>query len=299
MTEEEFAGVHAKIVEHFQSNPEELEMLRTHVRRVLRAKVEICQLDDAEACTAKFDAVRFRAQVEKDRPIALEVARASAILITENGRAIDQLGDSKYFRAGKGPLNNGQAINETDRVVLISPVHYPPDGFVDAATRDWITKDRLQVIRVLYGFSYDDRKWAVDAWQQEPPVYSRRLKSGVTEWDYDAIDATVGTIVKAAASARVVVMGVMNTEHILILERVCEALRSTNKQLFVLLYKEPYFLPRTVYEQENVSVLYLSPLPTTSVAADLLFGRTQPKPAYDLSVPVVDIVNHPRGMPVQ
>lgn len=296
MTEEEFDAVFSKLVTHFLQDPDDLQKLREHVRRVLRAKMAVCGSDDSETCGASFEPARFRAEVEKHRPIALDVARASAILISENGHAVGQIGDSKYFRPGKGPLNAGQAISDNDHVVIVSPVHYPPDALVDAVKRDWITADRLHIVPVLYGFSYDDRKWAIDAWQQEAPVYSKTLKSGERVWYDDAINATVNDIVKAAEPARAVVMGVMNDEHIRMLERVCKALGETDKQIIVLLYKEPYFLPRTIYEQRNVSVLYLSPLPSGSVGAELLFGHKSPKGAYDLPVPLVDIVNHPRPM---
>jgi hypothetical protein len=46
----------------------------------------------------------------------------------------------------------------------------------------------------------------------------------------------------------------------------------------------------------HVTARHLSPLPSLSVAAEVLFGRTAPNPAYDLLVKVAKVVDHLRGM---
>jgi hypothetical protein len=62
------------------------------------------------------------------------------------------------------------------------------------------------------------------------------------------------------------------------------------------MFKEPYFLPAAVYFQPNVTVLHLSPWPTTAVAAELLLGQRRPLAAADLPVAVPEIVARPVGM---
>lgn len=302
ITREEFAAIHATLLRHFETHPEDRALLRASVRRVLRAKARLAPLNTAITDWMKpFDDTAFRSLLQQHDELARNVASASAVLITEQGRVIADQEQAAHFRQGYGPLHSGALWREGDRIVLVSPTTIPQDELYDALTARWIPKDQFIYIPLIHGWRDDyERRILARLWGRVIPEYSHTSSiTGKTTYHYDeAIDPEVDRIVARARDARLVIFGAFKHEHLRILNRVCDKLTTPAQEIIVLLFKEePYFLVERLYAQRNVTILYVSPWPTTALAADILFGNLRPRPASALPVPVTGIVDRPVGLP--
>jgi len=297
VTRAEFDEIFTTLLRHFESHQIDREILRASVRRILRAKARVATLNGRlDEWSRPFDPIKFRALVDEGTELAKEVTRASAILVTEQGRVIDDAEQAAHFRAGVGPLSRGELWNDGDRILLVSPVTTPPDELYEALSSRGISRDLIQHYPLIWGWTDEaSRKRAEALWKRSAPVYSRDSRTG-----QEYLDATIlpeaERIVAAAKNARVIIFSAVKHEHLRILNRVFRKLRNPSRQIIVLLHREPYFAVDDLYTQSNVTVLNLSSWPTPAVAAGFLFGDFRPLPATALSVPVTKVVERPVGL---
>ena len=282
VTFEEFSFIYKKLIDFFAANPEKLHNLRTSVKRILYAKHKIYGFENfsnAEHMKLAFNKKEFINLVHKNSDIAKEIADNSIILISEEGNIIESIKDSKYFSNGKGPLSHGKLIENGDKICIVSPVFSPPDELYREISSRWIPPSEIKSVHMVYGWLNPRRiKQAEKIWCEKITRFSYFNDYGEIRFINKAINEKIEQIVKATENAKVLIIGIITQDHIEILNRICNKFKNNNEiHIIVLLYKEPYFISKSIYNQKNTIVIYSSPKPDLVAAAKLLFGELPPK----------------------
>ena len=291
VTTKQFAKIHAAILEHFKDQNHRRQ-LEDSVVRILRAKVRIVgqwkDLHDPEAWVPDFNPRNYKQMLAQNRVAAEQIAEASAVLLSEEGRLINALTDSTYFGKDRGPLTSGFLLMKGDTVTIASPVFIPPDDMSDAISSDWIPRDRVHTVHMVYGWrNRETLKRATELWGEPVERLWRRDSNGNRILDSQAIERKAEQIINAARGSCVLVFGVMQHAHIEVLKRVTESLEEQDKtKIIVLVFLEPYFIPTSLYERRNTIFLSVAALPSMQTVRKVLFGRLTPQPIAHLSVSI-------------
>lgn len=305
VTEKEFSDIYRKLQDHFEGNPQSLALLRASASRVLLAKSRVFGLNrfnDHASWNIPFDRVGYRQLLDRNAAIASEIAEKSIVLITEDGRPIRRINQSKYFGTGRGPLNKNVIVESGDKVVLASPVFAPPDELYRIVSGGWLPADRLVTIRMISGWrGTDARKEAEKLWKEAILRYSTTDNFGKMTFHQDAIRQKADEIVNAASDAKLLIFGALVTEQIEILKVVCQKLleREAATKIIVLMYREPYFLPPALFKQQNVTVVYLSRYPDAGATGKLLYGEIEPRPIGHMPVTIENLVNREKDAGIE
>lgn len=291
-----------QLIGWFSAAPERMQLLRERVAVVLAMKGRLVPVDhfkDTSAWHRDFDEKAYEKMFEKHRVVAEQITQASVVLISEDGAVVNDIRSSRYFSPGRGPLSRGGLLREKDRVILADPTKWPNSPLLKELQER--TKVPITSIPLIYGWGEDQRDEARQIWRRTVPIYSRIDPLGNFKPELPEIDRRVEEIVSKSRGARILLFGVITYDQAEMLARVCERLRNNSSiEIIVLLYREPYLIPNSVYRQRNVTVISLSLFPSFTRTVNLLTGRFLPKPVSYLSLSVPSIIrrNNNAGAPV-
>lgn len=297
LTLKEFGPIYVGLKQFAQENRHLLEQA---VVRILRAKARLIpwqDFGDLAAWQVDLDRQAYDTLLKKNAKVAEDVVRESAILISEDGYIVNDVQRTKYFRAGRGPLSKGVMLNAGDRLTLVSPVFDLPDELLDMVHHGWpwLPKDQIESVHMVYGWrNAEAMQKARDLWKEEEKVEKLAIKKrdGKLEFQWEAIDRKAEEILRRSKGSRVILFGVLLREHLEVLRKVCARLPSDgNQEIVVLLFLEPYFVPRDLYQHRKIVFLYISQFPDMKLAEKFLLGEWLPKPVSHLSVSIPPLIN--------
>jgi len=260
---------------------------------------------------------KYKEMLADHRRTADQILHGSAVLLSEAGQVWDKKEKFRYFGDGRGPLSkNSFLVSEGDKIILASPVHSPPDELYEAvrAKVKRLKDNQIKTVHMVYGYSETDMYLARQKWpgehierisllnplgnfifreedikrehfpldEDEPGVEERikQLKEKARVIDH-FIDKKVEQIIVAAEGAKMLIFAIVTRPQIEILERLHARLTEDLPSVYVivLLFKEPFLVSRSIYENKMITVLNLSAFPDLTKAAELLVGQISPKPA--------------------
>ena len=211
------------------------------------------------------------------RAIAKEIAESAIVLLREDGKAVSELANTRYFSGANSPLGG---VNAGHKILVVSPVFTRPE-LLGSGIRGG-HHSNVETILLLSG------------WRTTPPrIWSRVWPSG--EADPDVL---VTMIAEAAQDAEALLFGVVERQHSKVLESVL-AEASGNTPVFVILGRQPGVLPRSILYRPNVTTILAgsNSAPSIEAVVDVLYGATRPKTSDYVSVSVdpgnwIDIATH-------
>ena len=294
VTKEEFLELYAAIFHYFNNHEERIEQLRDSVERIVRAKGRLYGFPNFQALDTwqvRFDTCSYKKMLKRNRTVAEQIARESVVLISEEGNLIYDIEDSSYFSNGKGALTKGSLIDGDDRIVLASPVFYPPDTLYKAIKKGWLRKKAVEDVRLIYGWrSPAALQKAERLWKEKAELLFEVDDLGEVLYNEEAIEKKAQEIITVSEGKKLLIVGVVTGAHARIVEQVCDHFKESKKiRIVILLYREPSVLPQRIYRQQNTIVLFLSPLPDMRTAAEVLYGKIRPKPVSYLPLAVPDL----------
>lgn len=293
LTVGEFDEIVEALRRHFD-NSQGRRRLRLSVERIIRSKLAMTGVA-LEAWQERppaggFNDSTYQEMLSEGDDVLGEITEESVVLISENGRIVNDLGQSSFFEGGRGPLSRGSFLDRDDRVLVVSPVFSPPEKLGEEIRSGWLDSSQVDVLPLVYG--YRTRRLMAGAsttWGVPVERYSYRDSVGVVHPVPDVIERRANEIVEAARDVEVVIMGVVDVGQSVIAVSVAEKLRQTTKRFIVLMYREPYLLPPDFYRHRHVTVLFLTASPPR-LGADVLFGRVDPKPVTHLPVDIPTLI---------
>jgi beta-glucosidase-like glycosyl hydrolase len=301
VTKEEFHELYAAIFHYFNNNEERIEQLRDSVERIVRAKSRLYGFPNFQALDTwkvQFKRCSYKRMLKKNRTVAEQIARESAVLISEEGNLIHDIEDSRYFANGKGPLTKRVLIDRNDRIVLASPVFYPPDGLYRTIKKGWLRKRAVEDVRLIYGWrSPAALQEAERLWKEKVEILFEVDDLGEVLYNEEAIENKAQEIITVSEGKKLLIFGVVTGAHARILEEVCEHFKESEEiHIVILLFREPSVLPQALYRQVNTIVLFLSPLPDMTTAGDILYGEVKPKPVSYLPLAIPGNLSEGSGL---
>ena len=299
MTTAEFARYYRQLLDYFDATEERREILRRHVRRILLSKQRFIPpaYDKARDSTG-FPSLPVWNSRHEDEQFARSVAEQAVVLISARGKAVFHLEDQQLFHSNGGIIGDQQSHD----VVIASPV-YKDDELGDSLGRRLqdIGYARPSIVHMVYGYKSKDalagasRRWGEKV---ERLYYTR--SNGQRKYNHDAIQRKADEIVAALSTKQqaLLIFGMVTVAQGKVLEAVLrhEKLAQHVSDILVLLYKEPYHLARTVYENPLVSVISLPAFPDLRIAADVLAGSLSPKPVSYLPFNVPGMIDRARAL---
>ncbi len=299
MTTQEFAHYYRQLLDYFDATEERREILRRHVRRILLNKQRFIPpaYDKARDSTG-FPSLPVWSSRHEDEQFARSVAEQAVVLISARGKPVFHLEDQQLFHSNGGIVGDQQSHD----VVIASPV-YKDDELGDSLGRRLqdIGYARPSIVHMVYGYKSKDalagasRRWGEKV---ERLYYTR--SNGQRKYNDDAIQRKADEIVAALSTKQqaLLIFGMVTVAQGKVLEAVLKHRQLTQhvSDIIVLLYKEPYHLARTVYENPRVSVLSLPAFPDLRIAADVLAGSLSPKPVSYLPFNVPGMVDRARAL---
>jgi beta-glucosidase-like glycosyl hydrolase len=296
-----FDEIYKKIIDHFKNDKEHLKELFKSVKRIITAKTRLVKIEDFNEPstwqTNHYNDKDFLELKNKNEEISKNIEKDSVVLISERGNPCNNIAESTLFRDGKGPLNDNR-LSSSDKILLVSP-EFIKEELKEAILnheKRILPKEQIETTRLLwikYGWyekeQLDDAS-ASGAWETPLKPLAKTNSDGDLIPDAQLIDEKAKEIVEKAKDKRLIVFGAAEKDHIKILECLINKLENLpikKPDILVLLFREPYLIPKGIYDNRNVSVLFLSSIPDMRLAADLLYGKIKPKPVdyLPLSIP--------------
>ena len=267
---EDFRTVFGALEERFRDDRTRVD---ESVRRILRLKSKI--FPDFEATTVDENEVADRVRTPVHLAAAADIARSAIVLLREKGLAVPNLDDTQYFSGDNTPLAN---VDNASRILVVSPVFRRPERLGQAIAAGHHTN--VETIPLVYG-------WGAARGAM------RRVWPGALVGN-----ALEDRIRERARGAAVIVFGVMEREHGVLLRSILESTGDT--PVFAVLGRQPNILPYEVLYNENVTTLSAGSNngPSMEAIADVLYGELDPKSYRYVSVSVdpdnwIDIGRHP------
>lgn len=257
--------------------------LRARVERIVAAKRRLYPTINSrhlDSWQPPFQEGAYRDALQRDRVVASEIARDASVLISEDGAAINDIKSSRYFGEGKGPLGDGIPLGPQDRIVLASPVFSPPDSLDETIRRALAANRPISTVRMVYGWASQQALAEAGRQWKEPVERLSSIQNCQVSLNDAAVDRKALQVIKASESAKLLLFGVVAREHARVLRRTLDLwpAETPKPKVVVLCMTDPYVIEKSTYEDDHVSVLYLPAQPDSTVAGDLLFGRSTPKP---------------------
>ena len=288
VTVAEFRDIYKRLLAEFQDG-ERKSLLKEKVKRILHQKsvlVPVGSFEDLGTWQPRFDEITFAQLQGNNAKLAKELPRKAVIQITNYGTSVNRAADSTLFGDGQGALSYGRLLKNTaDTLLVISPV-FKDDSLTRLIRNDpdlWLSRSNIRSERLIYGWKQAAVKDAERHWEQKESdfqgpvrIYQKQDSDGNINFLDDNIAERARELVAAAQGVKAVIFGVVVESDVKILMEFLKQVRAT--PVLVLLFKEPYFLPSSIYEDTNVSVLFGSPFPDEAAVVDALFGRLQPHP---------------------
>lgn len=293
VTIDDFSSIYREIENYFAHDPGNVSSLKESVVRILEAKAlylgSLTALSDPKSWTPQYDESSYLQLLEEHKKVVLAIAQKSVILVSEDGLIINELSQSKYFGANKGPLcRDVLLVHPSEKITIVSPV-FEKDELSTEIKNDWISDNRIHVVHMVYGWITPDAlKTASDLWGEPVELLVHIDKdTGKQTYDEEAINEKANEIIASSADSKVIVFGLLNLPQIKVLEKVCSAYAKDTKKIIVLLLRgEPYFIDRSLYEMRNTIFIYAPAFPDMSVAKDVLFGKLPLHPVSYLPVSI-------------
>jgi beta-N-acetylhexosaminidase len=294
-----FDEIYKKIIDYFKKNENRKELLE-RVKRIITAKTRIVNIEDFDKLSkwqeSPYSDEDFLKLKENNEKISNTIAKDSMVLISESGNICNNINDSAFFRDGKGPLNSDQLLkSRSDKVLLVSPV-FTKDELTEAVLsheKRWLPKEQIETIKLLWiKYGWYEKEQLDDAsryWGVPLKPLAKTNSDGKLEFDQTLIEEKAREIEEKAKDKRLIVFGAADKDHIEVLK--CLVLELKDTPILVLLFMEPYLLPREIYEKKNISVIFLSSIPNVRLAADLLYGKIQPKTAAYLPFSIPGLID--------
>ena len=298
----EFDKMYKAILTYFKTDNEKKKKLSESVKRIITAKTRLVSIENFNEPstwqTNYYNDKDFRELKNNNEETSKAIAQDSMILISEEGNPCNNIDESLLFRDGKGPLNDNR-LKSTDKILLVSPV-FIKDELTEAIQDHEKRLLQIETTRLLwikYGWyekeQLDDAS-ASGAWETQLIPLAETDSAGDLIFKQDLIDKKVKEIVEKAKDKRLIVFGAAEKDHIEILKKLVTKLE--NLPILVLLFREPYLIPKEIYEKSNVSVFFLSPIPDMRLAADLLYGNIQPKTVANLPLSIPGLIDRSTSM---
>lgn len=269
ITPEEFRDVFNKLLDHF-SQPSKLELLRKSVSRVLIAKAALVSVNQFNDFAAWHDDQSFNSHqnlLSKNRERIREIMRSAVVLVKDREGFIS-------FGNGQGPLSQGRVMTQDrQNLLIISPVFKRDtltESIINSNSR-WFSTPNIKVKNLVYGWKQSALEEASDHWGQPVKRFFRKSDQGEIEIIEDAVQEKAQELAVAANGKDMVLFGVVTRAQVAILEHFLE--RINNVPVYVLLSKEPYFVPKSIYQNRNVSIIFSPTLPDESELVKILYGQ--------------------------
>jgi beta-N-acetylhexosaminidase len=303
---EKFKVIYKEIIDHFEKKENQKE-LKERVKRIITAKTRIVKFEDfydfsTWQASHYMEDEEYLKLKKKNEKISENIAKDSVVLITESGKPCNDITNSVFFRHGKGPLNNIPPLeSRSDKVLLVSPV-FVRDNLTDAVRYHgeiWLPREHIETIKLLWiNYGWYEKEQVDDAsasghWGVPLKPLAKTNSDGKLEFDQPLIEEKVKEIEEKAKDKRLTVFGAAERDHIEVLK--CLAPKLENTPILVLLFREPYLIPKDIYDKKNVSVVFLPSIPNMHLAADLLYGNIQPKDASYLPFSIPSLINRSKA----
>ena len=268
---EDFRAVVDDLEERFRDGRTRVD---ESVRRILRLKSRV--FPDFGTATVDENEVADKVRTPLHLAAAADIARSAIVLLREAGAAVLDLESTQFFFGNNTPLAN---VDNASPVLVVSPVFRRPERLGRAIAAGHHTN--VETIPLVYG------------WGE-----ARRAMRSV--WP----DALTGSALEVrirekAQGAAVIIFGVMEKEHGILLQNILGSTGDT--PVFAVLGRQPNILPyEGVLYNENVTTLSAGSNngPSMEAIADVLYGELDPKSYRYVSVSVdpdnwIDIETHP------
>jgi beta-glucosidase-like glycosyl hydrolase len=309
VTPEDFREIHRRLQDYF-SEQDKRPVLERAVTHVLAAKARLVpweRFHDFPALQPTWSWDSYQRILAEDQTVAEEIVRRSAVLISEDGSTINNLGQSNYFRlgspvsSGQGPLSIDVLLHSDERATVVDPAFRPPGELYDEIRKGWLPATQIEHVPLVYGWRTQEKlREASKIWGFPVKRLSRFNATGQRDFDLPEIRNAADEIIRISRNSRVIVFGVLLREEALVLEEVCRRLLpERNKEIVVVLFLEPYFLAPDVYRQKNVVVLSVSALPEIRLGVNFLTGKWAPQDVSHLAVTIPSIVDRTASLGAQ
>lgn len=296
VTSEEFKKYYDKILEYFTNNRNEKENIKSSLKRILLKKAIVFggsnNFNDLKKWKVNFDLNEYKKMVKHNKNLADKIIKESVVLISEEGKIIEDVQNSKYFSSNVGPLSKEYILKSGDKICLVSPVFEKPDRLYQAISKYWIPKSNIVLCHLIYGWRAPKwRKYAEKIWGEPVYRFSYSDSFGDPVFIEGNINRKINEINRKCRNCKVLVFGAREREHIKILEGVCRDKRNNGILFLILLFKEPYFLSKDIYKKDNTIVIYSSSQESYDVITKILFGKYSPKGVSYLPISIPSLVH--------
>jgi beta-N-acetylhexosaminidase len=292
-----FDEIYNKIIEHFKKNQNRKELLE-RVKRIITAKTRISKIEDFNNFStwqaSYYNDDEFLKLSNKNEEISKKIAKDSMVLITESGNVCNDMAESIFFRDGKGPLNDDRLL-KSDKILLVSPV-FTEDELTDAVhvhEKRFLPIKHIETIKLLwikYGwYEKEQLDDACEYWKVQLEPLAKTNSDGKLEYNQRLLKEKVEEIKKKAKEKRLIIFGAAERDHIEVLKSLAQKIENT--PILVLLFSEPYLIPKDIYDKKNISVVSLPSIPNMSLVADLLYGNIQPKDVANLPFSIPGLID--------
>lgn len=284
------------------------ELLRQRVARVLEQKAMVYGIENFEELDrwrTAFNSDEYESLLSEHSNVRDLMLSEGVVLLVEDGVVRYEESDFKYFSAYEGPLSIGRGLVELgDDIALASPVFKRPDELWSQLDEraHWIGD--IDTVRLVYGYHNQEaiaramEEWDDDTIQnlvlrdelgnlvfgpedvREDIASNVEARRSAAEKVASGLESKVTAIVNAATGKKVLVFGATSCVHVELLERVVDRLdQMPGTRILVLLFREPYLISNSTYENPKVSVISMTAFPDPAKAVDVLLGKLMPKPS--------------------
>lgn len=284
LTADEFHTIYQALLSHY-SEPGKREELEEKVVRIIKQKASLVPFEkfqDLDSWVEPLSLKKMAALREKNAVTAQNIFRESVVLISERGRFINNMNDSRLYGNGEGPLSRNRILSDpSSELLVVTPVVMVDDltPAIIAHNHRWLDPSKVKVAPLVYGWSCSRIEEAREHWRKQTgeavsvDCYVRTLDDGSKKYDDGNIARKAAELYEKAKDKPLVIFGIVTPEQVKILQGYLAKSSAIQRQdVIALVYTEPYLLPLEIYERRNVTVIELSEWPSARLTADALFG---------------------------
>jgi len=284
LTADEFHAIYQALLSHY-SEPGKREELEEKVVRIIKQKTSLVPFDkfqDLDSWTEPLSLKKMAELREKNEVTAQNIFRESVVLISERGRFINNMNDSRLYGNGEGPLSRNRILSDpSSELLVVTPVVMVDDltpAIINHNHR-WLDPGKVKMAPLVYGWSCSKIGDAREYWRKRTgeavsvDCYVRTLDDGSKKYEDDNIARKAAELYEKGKDKPLVIFGIVTPEQVKILQSyLAKSFAIQHQDVIVLVYTEPYLLPLEIYEHRNITVIELSEWPNARLTADALFG---------------------------
>ena len=290
LTADEFHIIYQALLSHY-SEPGKREELVEKVVRIIKQKTTLVPFDkfgDRDSWVEPLSLKKMAELRKNNAAIAQNIFRESVVLISERGRFVNNMNESRLYGNGEGPLRQNRILSDPNSELLVVTPVVKVDDLTPAIVthyRHWLAPGKVKMVPLVYGWSCSRIEEAREYWRKQTgeavsvDCYVRTLEDGSKKYEDDNIARKAAELYEKGKDKPLVIFGIVTPEQVKILQSyLAKSSAIQHQDVIVLVYTEPYLLPLEIYERRNVTVIELSEWPSARLTADALFGdKVTPK----------------------